>query len=109
MQAFGAMSELVAPKAGPPAAGWAASASAEAQNYHASLAERLLAPHVSAEQVSPLLVAIGHFCDSHWADYRDWPAPDPAKQAEVQRILGELAAVNQGLGQLLLTLTQNTA
>ncbi|RZK29948.1 MAG: hypothetical protein EOO63_07930 [Hymenobacter sp.] len=85
---------------------WAAITIMQTQNQRNSLAERLIDPptRLTAEETSSVTVSIGHYLDSHWADYQETPTANPQKHVQVvqlhtelENILAEIAPIHNAL------------
>lgn len=81
---------------------WAARSLLHTQQQRSSLAQRLAQPPapLTAEDTSTVTVSLGHYLDSHWADYQQLPTPDPAKRAQLLALHAALEAVLQDLAPL---------
>jgi hypothetical protein len=81
---------------------WAARTLRQTQQQRRSLAERLAQPPapLTAEDTSTVTVSLGHYLDSHWADYQQLPTADPAKRAQVLAQHAALEAVIKDLAPL---------
>lgn len=81
---------------------WADVSAADTRNKRNSLLERLAGPpQLSAAEASTLVVSLGHYLDSHWADYQaDFPVANAAKRSRLEALHAELTAVVKGFGQL---------
>lgn len=81
---------------------WAARCLRHTQQQRTSLAERLAQPPapLTAEDTSTVSVSLGHYLDSHWADYQYIPAADPTKRAQLLARHAALEATIQGLAPL---------
>ncbi|MFD2721271.1 hypothetical protein ACFST9_21325 [Hymenobacter monticola] len=81
---------------------WADVSTADTRNKRNSLMERLAAPlQVTADDTSTLVMSLGHYLDSHWADYQeDFPVANPQKRARLEVLHAQLAEVTQGIGEI---------
>jgi hypothetical protein len=81
---------------------WAARCLLHTQQQRSSLAQRLAQPPapLTAEDTSTVTVSLGHYLDSHWADYQQLPTADPAKRAQLLTLHGALEAVIKDLAPL---------
>lgn len=81
---------------------WADVSAADTRNKRNSLTERLAGPlQPTAADASTLVVSLGHYLDSHWADYQeDFPVANPQKRARLEALHSELAAVVKGIGEI---------
>jgi len=93
---------LYAPDQQTTAADWAARCLLHTQQQRSSLAQRLAQPPASltAEDTSTVTVSLGHYLDSHWADYQQLPTADPAKRVQLLALHGALEAVIKDLAPL---------
>jgi hypothetical protein len=85
---------------------WAARCLLHTQQQRSSLAQRLAQPPtpLTAEDTTTVTVSLGHYLDSHWADYQQLPTADPAKRAQLlarhavlEAILKDLAPIHNAL------------
>jgi hypothetical protein len=74
---------------------WAARCLLQTQQQRSSLAERLaqLPAALTAEDTSTVIASLGHYLDSHWADYQQLPTPDPTKRARLLALHAALEAI----------------
>jgi len=81
---------------------WAARCLLHTQQQRSSLTERLAQPPapLTAEDTSTVTVSLGHYLDSHWADYQQLPTADPAKRARLLALHTALEAVIKDLAPL---------
>jgi len=81
---------------------WAARCLLHTQQQRSSLAQRLAQPPapLTAEDTSPVTVSLGHYLDSHWADYQQLPTPDATKRARLLALHAALEAILQDLAPL---------
>jgi hypothetical protein len=81
---------------------WAARCLLHTQQQRSSLAQRLAQPPapLTAEDTSAVTVSLGHYLDSHWADYQQLPTADPAKRAQLLALHAALEAVIKDLAPL---------
>lgn len=81
---------------------WAARCVLHTQQQRSSLAQRLAQPPtpLTAEDTSTVTVSLGHYLDSHWADYQQLPTADPAKRAQLLALHRALEAVIKDLAPL---------
>jgi hypothetical protein len=84
------------------AADWAARCVLHTQQQRSSLAQRLAQPPtpLAAADTSAVTVSLGHYLDSHWADYQQLPTADPAKRAQLLALHAALEAVIKDLAPL---------
>lgn len=80
---------------------WADITVAETRTKRNGLLERLAKPgEISAIYTNTLILSIGHYLDSHWADYREIPVANPEKRQQVERLHAELEAIINGVAQI---------
>jgi hypothetical protein len=81
---------------------WAARSLLQTQQQRSGLAQRLAQPPapLTAEDTSTITVSLGHYLDSHWADYQQLPAADPAKRARLLALHAALEAILKDLAPL---------
>jgi hypothetical protein len=81
---------------------WAARCVLHTQQQRSSLAQRLAQPPTSltAADTSTVTVSLGHYLDSHWADYQQLPTADPTKRAQLLALHRALEAVMNDLALL---------
>ena len=74
---------------------WATISVMQTQAQRNSLAERLADPpaRLTAEETGSVTTSIGHYIDSHWADYRELPTANPQKHTRVTELHAELEAI----------------
>ena len=87
---------------------WADITVSEVTSQRNGLLERLTDPRVlSSTRTGTLVSSIGHYIDSHWADYQEFPTANSEKRAHVIRLHAELeeiikavAPINNSLEQI---------
>ena len=81
---------------------WADISAADTRNKRNSLMERLMPPiKVTTAQTSTLVVSLGHYLDSHWADYQEnFPVADAQKRKQLELLHIELTNVVNGIGAI---------
>jgi hypothetical protein len=64
------------------------------------LADRLANPKLTIAHTVAVTGLISRYLDSHWADYMEFPKPEPAKRARVLELHEDLTAVMNEVGPL---------
>ena len=64
------------------------------------LADRMANPKLIDIQTLAVIGIISRYLDSHWADYVDFPKPDPTKRARVLELHEDLKVVMNGVGAI---------
>ncbi len=84
------------------ASDWAARCLLHTQQQRSSLAQRLTQPPapLTAEDTSALTVSLGHYLDSHWADYQQLPVADAAKRVQLLALHARLEAILRDLAPI---------
>ena len=77
---------------------WAARCVLHTQQQRSSLAQPPTS--LTAEDTSTVTVSLGHYLDSHWADYQQLPTADPTKRAQLLALHRALEAVMNDLALL---------
>lgn len=73
---------------------WADISVVDAKTQRNGLLERLATPReLTSTRTGTLVSAIGHYLDSHWADYQEVPVPNPEKRSRVEQLHAELEAI----------------
>ena len=80
---------------------WAEITVSEATSQRDGLLERLANPRVlSSARTGILVSSIGHFIDSHWADYQEFPVANPEKRKRVEQLHAELEAITKAVAPI---------
>lgn len=80
---------------------WAEITVSEATSQRDGLLERLANPRIlSSSRTGTLVSSIGHFIDSHWADYREFPVANPEKRKRVEQLHAELEAITKAVAPI---------
>ena len=72
---------------------WANRTLMQIGNMRMGLADRIINPEPTTIYTSLVTGIIDRCIDSHWADYLEFPKPDPAKRARVLELHEDLTAV----------------
>ena len=94
---------------------WAAIAVSETRTQRNGLLERSASPEeVSTLYTNALILSIGHYLDSHWADFttypvagpdgKEYPATDPAKRQRLLQLHAELEGIVEGVARINIAL-----
>lgn len=80
---------------------WADITLAETRTQRNGMLERLANPtKLSAAYTNTLILSIGHYLDSHWADYQNLPIANLEKQKQVEQQHAELEAIIKKIAQI---------
>lgn len=85
---------------------WANISMVDAKAQRNGLLERLASQReLTSARTGTLVYTIGHYLDSHYADYQEFPVPNALKReqllhlhAELEAIIKEIAPINNALG-----------
>ncbi len=84
---------------------WADVTLAETRIQRNGMLERLANPtKISAAYTNTLILSIGHYLDSHWADYQNLPIASPEKRTQVEREHTELEAIIKEIAKISIAL-----
>jgi hypothetical protein len=81
---------------------WTTTCLSDSYNLQRSFSERLTNPHLTLtmEEISPALLSIQQYIDSHWADYREFPIANSQKRILLIDLHSQLKNVARGIGHL---------
>lgn len=85
---------------------WADISAVDAKAQRNGLLERMASQRaLTSARTGTFVSSIGHYLDSHWADYQEFPVANPSKReqvmqlhAKLEAILEEIAPINNALG-----------
>ena len=72
---------------------WASRTLMQIGNTRMGLADRMAKPKLLEVHTLAVMGLIDRYIDSHWADYMEFPKPNPAKRAQVLELHEKLTAV----------------
>ncbi|RZL09167.1 MAG: hypothetical protein EOO62_14340 [Hymenobacter sp.] len=101
---FDALARIYEPDA---ALDWASRTLMQISNQRVALTSRLAKPMLTVEHTLAMMTTIDRYLDSHWADYLEFPKPDPTKRTQVLELHKGLTTVINEVGPLYNTLRKD--
>jgi hypothetical protein len=87
---------------------WASRTLMQIGSLRMGFADRLANPKLTVAHTLAVIGLISRYLDSHWADYMEFPKPDPAKRARVLDLHEDLTAVMNEVGPIYNALREDS-
>jgi hypothetical protein len=87
---------------------WASRTLMQIGSLRMGFADRLANPKLTVAHTLAVIGLISRYLDSHWADYMEFPKPDPAKRARVLDLHEDLTALMNEVGPIYNALREDS-